>query len=100
MTIRFQRTGVVDRNKHDEASAFAAEVSEYVTENWGITLEWGMQLGGTYATIHWFSDYDDMAAFEAGLMRTIMDEGYRALLKKAGDYFLPGSIQDSIIYMM
>jgi hypothetical protein len=100
MAIRFQRTAVVAGAKNQEASAFAAEISEYVTETLGMPTTWGLQVGGTLATLHWFTDFADMAELEAGLGKTITDAGYMEALTKAEDLFIEGRTEDSIIYMM
>ncbi len=66
----------------------------------GIPTAWGMQVGGTYGTVLWFADYADMAAFEAGLVKTLTDPGYLAILAKAEGLFVEGTTEDTIIYMM
>ena len=100
MAIRFHRTSLVAGVKGQEAAAFAAEISKYLTESMGIPTTWGMQVGGTFGTMHWFAEYPDMAAFEAGLIKTITDPGYIAILAKAETIFVEGTTEDSIIYMM
>lgn len=100
MAIRFHRTAVVAGAKNQEASAFAAEISKYVTETLGMPTTWGLQVGGTLATLHWFTDFADMAELEAGLGKTITDAGYMEALAKAEDLFVEGRTEDSIIYMM
>jgi hypothetical protein len=100
MSIRFHRTSLVAGVKGKEAAAFAAEVSTYLTESMGIPTTWGMEVGGTYGTMHWFAEYTDMAAFEVGLVKTITDPGYIAILAKAEDLFVEGTTEDTIIYLM
>ena len=100
MAIRFQRTSLVAGVKGQEAGAFAAEICKYVTESLGIPTTWGLQVGGTYGTMHWFSDYADMAAFEVGIAKTLTDPGYLAILAKAEGLFIEGTTKDSIIHMM
>ena len=100
MAIRFHRTALIAGAKDQEAAAFAAEVSEYVTETLGMPTAWGLQVGGTYGRVHWFTDYANMAELEAGLVKTIADAGFQALLAKAKDLFIEGRTEDSIIYMM
>ena len=99
MAIRFHRTAVVAGGKGQEAGAFAAEVSKYVTDK-GMPTTWGVQAGGVSGTVHWFTDYPDMTAFEAGMVMSMTDPGYLAVLAKAEGLFIDGSIQDTIIYMM
>lgn len=100
MAIRFHRVGLVASGKAQEAAAFAAEISKYSTEALGIPTVWGLQVGGAYGSMHWFSDHADMAAFEAAMFKTLTDPGYLAILAKAEDMFLEGSVEDSIVYLM
>ena len=100
MAIRFQRTALVAGVKGQEAMAFAADVSKYVTETLGLPTTWGLQVGGTFATLHWFSEYADMAELEAALLKITTDSGYLDVLAKAKDLFVEGRTEDSIIYMM
>ena len=100
MAVRFQRTALVAGVKGQEAMAFAADVSKYVTETLGLPTTWGLQVGGTFATLHWFSEYADMAELEAALLKITTDSGYLDVLAKAKDLFVEGRTEDSIIYMM
>jgi hypothetical protein len=99
MAIRFHRTSLVAGVKGQEAGAFAAEVCKYVTDK-GMPTTWGVQAGGAFGKMHWFTDYPDMAAFEAGMVMSLTDPGYLAILAKAEGLFIEGSTQDTIIYMM
>ena len=100
MAIRFQRTAIVAGAKTQEAVTFAGEISKYATETLGIPTTWGLQVGGTLATLHWFSDFADMADLEAGLVKTLTDTGYMDATAKVADLFIEGRTEDSIIYMM
>lgn len=100
MSIRFHRTALVEPAKADEAVAFAAAVSAYATANFGQVTSWGLQVGGTYGTLHWFTDFADMTEFEVTSGRTLTDEGYRALMAKSADLFVTGSVQDTLIHMV
>jgi hypothetical protein len=98
--VRLDRAAVVDRGKKDEAMTFAAEVTAHVKDNWGIDIIWGMEVGGTFGKVNWFSDYDNMAHLEETFGRTMTDEGYRSLLEKAADVFFPNATQDTLVYTM
>ena len=100
MPIRFHRTALVAGANNREATAFAAEISAYTTETLGLPTSWGLQVGGPLATLHWFTEFADMAELEAGLAKTLTDAGYIDALAKAGDLFVEGRTEDSIIYMM
>ena len=102
MAIRFQRTALVAGVKGQEAMAFAADVSKYVTETLGLPTTWGLQVGGTFATLHWFSEYADMAELEAALLKITTDSGYQG--RSPGQGQRPPSSKDAprtqCIYMM
>jgi hypothetical protein len=100
MAIRFHRTALVARAKNQEASAFAAEICKYTTETLGMPTVWGLQVGGTLATLHWFTDFANMTELEAGLVKTLTDAGYMEALTRAADLFVEGRTEDSIVYMM
>ena len=100
MGVRLNRTAVIDRGKGNEAMAFAAEVTAYIQDNWGIDIIWGVEIGGTWGKVHWFSDYDNMGHLEEVFGRTMTDEGYRSLLEKSADVFIPDATQDTLVYTM
>lgn len=100
MGVRLTRTAVVDRGKVDEAMMFAAAVTNYITANWGISMIWGVEVGGTFGKVHWADDYANMAQLEEILRKTMTDEGYRSLLADATDLFIAGRTEDTIIYTM
>ncbi len=100
MAIRFHRTALVAGSRDQEASAFAAEICTYTTESLGLPTSWGLQVGGTLGTLHWFTDFADMTELEAGMAKTLTDTGYKELMAKAAHLFVEGRTEDSIIYMM
>ena len=75
MSIRFHRTALVEPAKADEAVAFAAAVSAYATANFGQVTSWGLQMGGTCGTLHWFTDFADMTEFEVTSGRSARRRG-------------------------
>jgi hypothetical protein len=100
MGVRLNRTAVFEPDKADEAMQFAAEVTSYINENWGISIIWGMEVGGTYGKVHWFANYTDMAQMEETLDRTMSDEGYRKLLADSAGLFVVGETTDTLVYTM
>lgn len=99
MGIRLHRTAVIDRGKTNEALAFAAAVSSYLNENHGLDISWGVEVGGTVGKVHWYVDYEDMAALEASLMKTMNDEGYQNLVDTVNDVFA-GNAEDTLVATM
>lgn len=99
MGVRFARVGTIARGKRDEGVAFAASISDYVRENLGVDVTWGVQMGGTLGTVHWHVDYNDMAHLEQAMGWTMSDAGYKKLVDDAADLF-DGPTEDTIIYTM
>ena len=83
--------------KGREVNAFAAEISQYVEENFGTKVTWGGQVGGGTGNVYWFVDYDDMAHLQRGMEWSWTDEGYLELLTGAADLF-DGYGNDTIVY--
>ena len=99
MGVRLTRTGLIERGKRDEALEFAATISDYWQENFGVAVTWGVQIGGTLGTIHFHSDYENMAHVEQALGFAMTDEGYIKLIDEANDLFAAPP-EDTLIYTM
>ncbi len=100
MTVRHFRSAVAKPGKGPEAAAFAGRVCEYLA-GVGMDVTWGMEVGGTFATIVWFSDGDDMASLEADLGKLMADPGYNELVNgAAADLFVPGMVADRLFMVM
>lgn len=100
MTIRLDRTGLVAKHQNPQAAASAAEISAYLTEKLGMPTTWGVEVGGPVGTMHWYIDFADMAALEAGLAKSMTDPGYIEIIARAASLFIEGRTEDSIIFMM
>ena len=99
MSVRVERVAVIERGKGDEAWEFAATISHYVEETFGVEIAWGTQIGGTVGTLHWYADYESLAQLEEVLGRVLSDAGYSKLISDAADLFT-GPAEDTIVYMM
>ena len=97
MGVRLNRSALVARGKGDEASKFASDVCEYLEKLTGIELVWGVEIGNTVGKIHWFADYDSLAALEAAFDQASKDEGYNKLLDSGNDLF-EGHAKDTWVY--
>ena len=80
-----------------EVNEFMAKSSEYVTENFGVPVTWGGQVGGDTGAVYWFADYDDLAHFQRGMEWSWTDEGFLELIMEAPDLF-EGWGTDTLIY--
>ncbi|WP_344942745.1 hypothetical protein [Terrabacter ginsenosidimutans] len=65
-----------------------------------MSTTWGVEVGGPVGTMHWYTDFADMAELEAGLGKSMTDAGYIELIARAADLFIEGRTEDSIIYIM
>ena len=99
MGIRFTRIAQIERGKQGEALDFAGKISEYWEEKFGTPVTWGLQVGGELGTVHWHSDYENMAHVEQALGFSMTDDGYRKLVNDANDLFA-GPPHDTLIYTM
>ena len=99
MAVRFTRTAVIAAGRRDEAMEFAATIGSYFTENFGVDVIWGMDVGGTLGTIRWYSDYESLSHLEETIGRVMTDEGYLKLTKDAGELFAAPP-EDTISYLM
>jgi hypothetical protein len=59
-----------------------------------------MEVGGTYGTIVWFSDFPDMAALEASNGMLLADAGFNDLVNSAATLFDTGSARDRMFRLM
>lgn len=98
MGVRFQRTGVAAPGKSAEAMAFAAEIAEYFTATFGVTVTWGVQIGGTYLTVYWFADYDGLAQFEAVNGQQMTNQEYMAKVVRGEQLFVAGLGGDTLVW--
>lgn len=99
MGVRFTRTGLIERGRRDEALEFAATISAYFEETYGVGVTWGLEIGGTVGTLHWYSDYESLAHLEEVFGRTMTDTVYKKMLDEAVDLFSEAP-EDTIVVTM
>lgn len=98
MGVRLNRSILIARGKNDEATEFAAEVCAAFEKATGVPLVWGLEIGGTVGVVHWFAEYENLAALEASFLVASADESYQKLLDTAVDFF-DGPPQDTWVYI-
>lgn len=96
--VRFQRKARAQGGRFPEAIAWANEVSAYLNEKHGISLEVHVEAFGDGNTIYWFSDYEDLATVERLNANLMADMDYWGMLKQANEanLFIDGSLQDKL----
>lgn len=94
--VRFQRTTKVRRGK--ESTKWAKELADYTNAVHGQpVLQLFRARFGNVDTLYWIADFDDLAALEDWQKKIGADPGYRALIKKASDIVIDGTVEDTIL---
>lgn len=102
--FRLHRSARARRDKVREANAWAKEVADYLSAKYApITVQAYAERFGDVGTVHFFSDYKDLATLERfwGLWR--IDQEYRSMLEKAPELFIEereGSFHDTLMQML
>ncbi|MCL1593934.1 MAG: hypothetical protein M3132_06240 [Actinomycetia bacterium] len=96
--VRLNRSTVIARGKNQEAAEFATKVSSYLGELTGVPVIWGLEVGGTVGKVHWYADYESLAALETAFGQLATDQGYQALLDTSVDIFV-GAAEDTWVYL-
>lgn len=94
--IAFVRTAGVAPGKTGAAIGFAHEIAAYLKSAYGVDLEVLRPIGGNPQRIAWSARYKDLAALEAVNAKTLADKQYGAMVGKASDNFVAGSMHDAI----
>jgi hypothetical protein len=94
--INFVRVAGVAPGKTASAIGFAHEIAAYMKSAYGVELEVLRPVGGNPQRIAWSARYKDLAALEAVNTKTLADKQYWALVNKASDNFVAGSLRDTI----
>ena len=96
--FRFHRIARVGRGNFQAAIQFAKEVAEHINTRYPpVSVQTFLELFGDYGTIHWYADYEDLASIEKFNAQLLMDQEYWAILNKATDLFIEGSVRDTLI---
>jgi len=94
--IAFSREACIAPGKTALALGFAHEISAYMKDAYGVSLEVLTPVGGNPARVCWSAQYKDLAAFDAVMSKLTGDQKYWAIVAKATDNFIAGSMQDQI----
>ncbi|HLE29969.1 MAG TPA: DUF6039 family protein [Anaerolineales bacterium] len=95
---RFQRTARARGGKAMEAVQFAKEVAGYINTKYApVSLQVYTELFGDVNTIYWYAEYKDLASLETIIGQLNADQEYWAILGKAADLFVEGSLHDTLM---
>lgn len=78
--------------------AWAVKVGGHITQNVGINVQVLRNIGGPVNQVHWVSNYESLADYEAGLKKIYEDAGFQQLFAEAAEQklFVSSSIVDSL----
>jgi hypothetical protein len=96
--IRWTRSAKVSGGKYmPQAMQWAKEVAEFVNKKYKIQVSVYMDSFGDVGTIRWFCDYEDLATMEKIGNQLITDQEYWKKLSQASDFFMQGSVYDTVM---
>lgn len=88
---------VIANGKYEEAVGWGIDVAEHVTSVSGMPVGLMMQEYGTFGQLTWIGVGADAAAVDASAAATNGDAAYIKKLSAAGELFVPGSGQRSLV---
>lgn len=94
--IHFYRAAAIAPGKLASALGFAKEISAYLKDKHGVTVEVAMPIGGNPNRIGWASTYENLAAYEGAMTKMLSDANYMELVRKGTDNFIGGSVRDQL----
>jgi hypothetical protein len=94
--IHFTRTSAVAPGKMADALAFAGEMNEYLSSAHGQKMQLMMPVGGNPHRLCWYTSYENLAAMEHFVAKTMSDAKYLSILGKGAAVFIAGSAHDDI----
>jgi hypothetical protein len=94
--ISFVRVAGVAPGRTSAAIGFAQEMAAYMKNTYGVELEVLRPIGGNPQRIAWSARHKDLAAVEAVTAKTLADKQYWAMVGKASENFVAGSMRDTI----
>ena len=94
MHYRFTRTAIP--SNFGTARDYALKIAGYLQANHGMDIHVGFQVFSE-ARIAWTMNYESLQDWEENQMKINSDEAYMNLVAEAGDHFVEGSVQDSML---
>lgn len=80
------------------AIRFASGICDYVNKTYHVKMRFGVEVFG-HPKINWMIDFESVDAALAMNQKMMADPEYHALLEKANDLWVMGSMKDRLIRM-
>jgi hypothetical protein len=95
--IRFRRSGRTKNGRIQDGIQYAKEIAEYLSAKYAPhSVQVYTELFGENNTIHWYTDFEDLATLDRVFMQVAADESYWAMVSKGTDIFIDGSFHDTL----
>jgi Family of unknown function (DUF6039) len=95
---RFQRTAQARSGKGAEAIQWAKKISEYLNKKFApLSNQAYTEVFGDYFKVHWYTDFEDLAAYEKITVQLLTDQEYWAMLNEGAALFIEGATRDTLI---
>ena len=93
-----RKATVVNAADLPAAIGWAMEVNGYLKKTYQIDVTAGVELFGT-PTVHWYFETDSLDKISALNQKMLQDKTYVALLEKARQLWLAGTMKDEIVQL-
>ncbi|MDJ0962070.1 MAG: hypothetical protein QNJ88_15560 [Acidimicrobiia bacterium] len=97
MHYRFTRTAIP--TNFTESRDFAGRITAYLQANHGMDIAMGVQVFSGNR-IAWTVNYASLQEWEDTQAKLMADESYQAMIADAAEYFVAGTVLDSMLAFM
>ena len=98
--LRFIRTGTVKTAAlTPKAMGYAMELTGWLNKKYDVNIQVGGELFGSLK-VHWHMEMPDLATIEEFNKKIMQDSEYWAFLDKGNDFWVEGSLKDTVVSIM
>lgn len=78
------------------AIGFAMELTAYLNKTYGTNMRCGMEMFGGL-NMHWHFEVDNLDKISELFKKSVEDKTYNQMLEKGTDYWISGSLKDTVV---
>jgi hypothetical protein len=79
-----------------KAIGFSMELTGYLNKTYGVNLRCGAEMFGGLQ-ICWQMDIDSLDKMTQLFQKTMEDKNYMSMLEKGNEFWVPGSVKDTVV---
>lgn len=91
-----RRATIVNAANTPAALGWAMEVTGFLNKSYNLHMKAGMEMFHGL-NVHWQFDIDSLDKLSVLNQKLLQDKGYLALLERAKDYWVVGSMKDEVV---